>query len=96
MAHVRLSRAQRKWMVRAELSESIYDIHTVNSIAKLIGIKPSSYLRGILDDMVADGWIVAEEWTDGAGNVVKRWYALASRMPTQFDLLQTVYEMVGE
>lgn len=55
------------------------DLHTVNSIAKLIAIKPSSHLRSLLADMCSMGRLNCrtEKYTDGT--VARRVYQLPNK-----------------
>lgn len=81
MARIRLSRAGRKAQIIHAMAKSEYSVHTVNSIAKLIRIKPSSYLRALLKELLIEGEMddITEVWDDGS--VRKRYYSLEGHMP---------------
>lgn len=59
----RFSRAVRKEHILHELRNSSSTWHTATSLSKLIGINPSSHMRGILCEMVEDGQLKCETWT---------------------------------
>lgn len=72
----RMSRAGRAWNIFHAMQESDYKAHTVNSIAKLIGIKPSTYLRELLGQMAYSHMVFVKSEYNDDGTVAKRWYAL--------------------
>lgn len=82
----RWGRLERIAQIEEELASSPYDVHTVNSISKLIGIKPSTHLRGILADMASRGDILVSTEGDDSGTVTRRLYALPTRAPRQVEL----------
>lgn len=82
----RWGRAERMVQIQVEMHNSRYDVHTVNSIAKLISMTPSQHLRGILADMCSRGDLLCSEQTDEAGTVTRRLYALPGRAPKQAKL----------
>lgn len=88
VAPIRMSRAGRMGNIKMHMALSGYDVHTVNSIAKGVGIKPSSYLRGLLAEMVLRGLLAEHVVRYGDGTVAKRLYAIPHRMPHRNELFE--------
>lgn len=88
MAHFRMSRAERKDVIEGCLQQSNNDIHTVNSIAKMLGMKPSSYLRALLDELFIDNRIALKVVRYDDGQVAKRFYSHPDRVAENTDFHQ--------
>lgn len=86
MAHTRGTRVGRKRAVVRVMTDSQWTFHTVNSIAKLMDLSPSTYLRQILNEMVEGERLLCNEFKDKHGRVEKRFYALPEKMYTQLEL----------
>lgn len=82
----RWGREQRIQQIQWELHYSRYDVHTVNSIAKLVNMTPSQHLRGILADMCSRGELLCSTEEDDTGTVTRRLYALPHRAPKQEEI----------
>lgn len=83
---VRWGRAQRMEQIYMIMSHDEHDVHTVNSIAKLIGIKPSTYLRGMLADMASRGDLNVYTEYASDGSVIRRLYSVPSRSYNQLGM----------
>lgn len=59
----RLSRAVRKDHILHELRNSSSTWHTATSISRLIGINPSTHMRGMLAELVEEGRLKEQTWT---------------------------------
>lgn len=88
MAHIRMSRAGRKYNIRSHMVFSEHDVHTVNSIAKICGMEPSSYLRQLLMELVREGHLEAYTYLYKDGFVKKRVYSVKGRLPSQSELFE--------
>lgn len=91
MAHIRMSRAGRKAAIESAMIKSAYPIQTVNSIARMVGVAPSSYLRSLIHEMVNDEILAVKEIWGDSDNVVKRYYSLDYRIPDSTSFYQ--YEL---
>lgn len=86
MSNIRMSRAGRGKEILRLMEDSMWSLHTVNSVAKMMYLTPSTYLRGILSELVDEEKLIVSEFVDADGRVEKRHYALPHRMFTQLEL----------